>query len=100
MLDKIAQSKPRTNMKNTNAKARMQDIFSSCNKILPRNGLDWIVKDNQTVTVAKVLFVIRAQTLKDRLESDISYLQHSLRKDFTDFLAHAIKLAEAFKLVD
>lgn len=86
-------------MKNSNAKARMQDLFSSYHTILRGNGLGCIVKDNQKVAVSYVLSAIRPQTLKDRFESDLSFSQHSLRKYFPSFLAHAIKLKEAFQLV-
>lgn len=78
----------------------MQDLISSYQTILHRNGLGWIEKSNQKVAVAHVLLAIRPTTLKDRLESDFAFCHHLLRKDFTGFLSRAIKLAEAFHLVD
>lgn len=43
MLDKIVQSAVRTNMKNSNAKACMQELFS----FYHTNGLGWNVKGNK-----------------------------------------------------
>lgn len=39
-------------------------------------------------------------TLKERQKSDLSFSKHTLKKDFKGFMAHAVKLAEAFQLVD
>lgn len=99
-LDEIVGRELRTNMRNTNALARMQDLFSSYHTILARNGLKWIIDDNQKVAVHHVLCAIRPQSLRERLESDLSFSHHHLKKDFTGFLKHSIRLAEAFQIVD
>ena len=99
-LDKIVDGELRTNMRNNNATARMKDLFASYYTILSRNGLKWIVTENQKVSVGHVLSAVRPVSLKERLESDLSFSHHHLKKDFNGFLAHAIKLAEAFQLVD
>lgn len=100
MLDDIVKRELRTNMKNNNATARMQDLFSSYITILGRHGLKWIVTDNQKIAVQHVLSAIRPVSLKDRLESDLSFSHHPLKKDFKGFLKHSIRLAEAFQIVD
>lgn len=99
-LDEIVSRELRTNMRNTNASARMQDLFASYHTILVRNGLKWILEDNQKVAVYHVLGAIRPNSLRERLESDLSFSQHELKKDFKGFLRHAIRLAEAFQIVD
>lgn len=99
-LDGIVSRELRTNMRNTNAAARMQDLFTNYHTILVRNGLKWIIKDNQKVAVYHVLSAIRPNSLKERLESDLAFSHHDLRKDFLGFLKHAIRLAEAFQIVD
>lgn len=38
--------------------------------------------------------------LKESLMSDLSFSRHYLRKDLKGFLKHAVRLAEAFQLVD
>lgn len=57
------------------------------------------MNENQKVAVKHVLSAIKPKPLKERLESDVAFSQHALRKEFTGFLAHAIKLAEVFRLV-
>lgn len=52
-------------MKESNAKSRMQDIFSSYHTILRRHGLSWIVTDKQKVEVAHESSAIRALALKN-----------------------------------
>lgn len=98
MLDKIVQVELRTNMKNSNAKACMQYLFTIYHIIIYRNGLTWIMKDNQKVAGTHVvLSAIQPPPQKERLEADLSFSQHALRQDFTCFLAHAIKIAEGFQ---
>lgn len=99
-LDKLVQNKLRTDMKNNNATARMQDLFANYHTLLVRNGLKWLIKDNPKIAVDHVLSAIKPQTLHDRLEADLSFAKYELRKDFHGFLKHAIRLAEAFQIVD
>lgn len=99
-LNDIVQRELRTDMRNKNAKARMQDLFVSYHMILLRHGLKWIVTENQKVAVSHVLQAVPPATLRDRLQSDLAFSHHELRKDFPGFLKHAIRLAEAFQLVD
>lgn len=55
MLDKIVKTKLRTNMKISNTKVGMQDLFY-CDQTIPRrNGLAWIVNDNQKLAVGNAL---------------------------------------------
>lgn len=99
-LDVIVERELRTDMKNTNATARMQDLFTNYHTILSRNGLKWIIKENQKIAVQHVLSAVRPVSLRDRLSSYLSFSHHNLRKDLTGFLKHSVRLAEAFQLVD
>lgn len=63
-LDKIVSQKLRTDMRNTNAKSRMQDLFSSYVTIISRNGLVWLIDDNAQVAVHQVLSVVRLQSCR------------------------------------
>lgn len=47
-----------------------------------------------------MLSEIRPNSLHDRLKNDLEFSHHHLRKDFQKFVLLAIKLAEAFQLVD
>lgn len=47
-----------------------------------------------------VLSAIRPSSLKKSLESDLDFSHYEFRKDFLRFTAHAVKLSEAFQLVD
>lgn len=99
-LDSIVENNLHTNMKEKSAKNRMEDLFSSYHTILARNGLKWIITDNQKIAVRHVLSAIRPTALKDRLQSDLSFSHHELLKNFSGFMNHAVRLAEAFQLVD
>lgn len=99
-LDEILSHDFHSNVKTNNANARMQDLFTNCHTILSRNGPKWTITDNQKVAVRHVLSAIKPASLRDRLQSYLSFSYHPLGKDFKGFLKHAVKLAEAFQLVD
>lgn len=86
-------------MRNRNATARMQDLFTSYHTLLVRNGLEWLMKGNPKVAVNYVLSAVKPETLHDRLSSDLSLSHHDLRKDFLGILKHAIKPVVAFQFV-
>lgn len=101
-LDNIVTDKLRTDMKNNNATARMQDVFTSFQQqFLPvHNALKWINEDKPRVAVQHVLSAIRPQSLHDPLEADQSFAKSELRRAFKGFLKHPIRLAEEFQIVD
>ena len=59
-----------------------------------------MIKDNQKVAVSHVLSAIKPRSLRDRLSSDIKFSYIECRKDFKAFLKHAVRVSEAFQLVD
>lgn len=87
-------------MENKNAKSRMQGLFANYHSLLSQQGVKWIIEDNQNLAVTHVLSATRPQSLRERLESDLSFSHHALKKDFKEFLKHAVKLSEAFQTVD
>lgn len=99
-LVELIEKKLRMNMDNKNAKSRMQGLFADYYSILSQQGVKWIIEENQKLAVTHVLSAIRPQSLKERLESDLSFSHHALRKDIKEFLKHAVKLSEAFQPVD
>ena len=99
-LDEIVSRELRMNMSNRNARSRMQQLFVQYHTLLSTHGLIWIVTDNQKLAVGHVLSAVKPTALKERLESDLGFSQHQLKKDFKAFMAHAVKLSEAFQLVD
>lgn len=74
-LQNIVGGEIRTNIKNSDAKTSMKNLFFSYRKILWRLGLCWIVRDNQKVSVLHVLLNICPQTLKDCRQSDLAFLR-------------------------
>lgn len=84
-LDEMKKSELCTNMKKSNATARMQDLFSSYMTTLSCHGLKWIITENQNISVQNVLSAIRPALLKDRLESGLSFSHHLLKKIPKDF---------------
>lgn len=99
-LEELVRKKLKMNMDNRNAKSRMQGLFASYHSLLSQNGVKWIIDENQKLTVTHVLSAVRPQSLRERLESNLSFSQHALKKDFKEFLKHAVKLSEAFQTVD
>lgn len=66
-LYKIVKDELRTNMRNSDATARMQDLFANYHTILRRHGLGWIIKENQNFAVTHDLSTVAPQSLKERL---------------------------------
>lgn len=100
MLDKIFEDSLRMDMTDNDARSRIEDLFVTYKSLLRRHGVSWVAKENEKVAVYHVLSAIRPVSLRCRLESDLELSHYSLRKDFKGFMAHAIKLSEAFQLVD
>lgn len=99
-LDEIISRYLRINIRNSNATACMQNLLASYHTIIARNGLKWIIKENQKVAVQHLLLAMQPLSLWDRPQSDLEHSHHALRKNFTCFQRHAIKLAEAFQIFD
>lgn len=87
-------------MNDSDAISRVNNLFVSYLSILRRQGLSWVVEENQKVAVGYVLATIHPSTLHIQLESDLELSHHDLRKNFRGFIKHAIRLTEAFQLVD
>lgn len=99
-LDDIVKKELRTDMSDSNAKSRMRNLFVSYRAILKRHGVAWLLEDNQKVAVDHVLSAIRPTSVKERLESDLEFAKYELKKNFQGFMKHAIRVAEAFQIVD
>lgn len=82
VLDDIINKHLRTNMEDSNAKYRMRNHFVSYHTILHCKEIGWIMKDNQKVEVNHVLSAFSPMSLRQRLESDISFAHHNLKKVF------------------
>lgn len=72
----------------------------SYHELLRRHGLSWIVNDNPKVAVQHFLSAVRPDSLRARLESDLEFSHHHLRKYCKEFMVHVARLSEAFQLVD
>ena len=99
-LDDIVERELKMDMNDKNARSPIETLFVSYHSILRRNGIAWLLDANQKVTVWHVLSAIRPKTLKDRLEPDLEFTHHKLEKDFKKFMAHTIKVSEAFQILD
>lgn len=67
-------------MRNKNAEARVEDLFTYYYTLLTRNGLALPIKDSYKVSVQHFLSAIRSQTLPDRLTADLAFAEYDLRK--------------------
>lgn len=81
-VDEIVKAELRTNMDDSNAKSRMENLFVSYHALIKRHGLSRILEDNQKFAVYHVLSAIRPNILKERLTSDLEFSHHELRKTF------------------
>lgn len=59
-LDETVGKRCLINMKDTNAKLQMENLFFFYYGLLCRYGLEWIISENQTFTVSLVLSTIRS----------------------------------------
>lgn len=100
MPGKIVDDNPQIDMTDKDARSVIEILFVYYKSILRRHGLSWITNDNEKVAVYHVLSAICLETLQDRLELDLELSHYDLRNNFKDFMAYAIKLFEAFPLVD
>lgn len=55
---------------------------------------------DKIISVKPVVKAIRLESFRLRMESDLAFAFHSLKTDLKGFMAHSIKLAEAFQLLD
>ncbi len=78
----------------------MQTLFISYHSILRDNGLSLVLENSQRVAVQLVLHAVRPVTLRGRLTDNLESAKYEIRKDFKGFMRHAIKLTEAFQIVD
>lgn len=70
------------------------------NTLLRINRLSWVLEENDKVAVQHIISEIRPVKPKSRLESDIAFAHHELKKYFKEFFKHAKKFSDAFVLVD
>lgn len=99
-LDKIVAKHLSRNTSDPSATSRMQGLFISYITLLRRNDLSWVVKEKPKVPVDHVLSAINPKSLWHRLSEELEFSPRALRYDFRACMEHAIKLAEAFELVD
>lgn len=86
-------------MTDSDERSQIQNIFFSHKTLLRSNVLSWVTKVNEKLSVFCVLSVIRPESLRSRLESDLRLSHYELRNNLRSLMAPAIKLPEAFQLV-
>lgn len=82
------------------AKGRMKLLFMEYRSLLRTNGIKWVTEKTLKMAIKDVLSAIMPTYLRSRLKQDIGLSYHHLRADFNGFLKHALKVSEAFELVD
>lgn len=99
-LDKIVATELRTNMRNINATARMEDVFTSYYALLNLHRVLCLITSNPKVAVNHVFYAIKPQLPHTRFTRDLYFLKYDLGKDFSGFIKHAVKLADPFEWLD
>lgn len=84
-------------MTDKDAYSRMEPLLASYQSLLHHNGLSWLMKDKERISVYYVLPAICLESLRARSESNLEMSQYGLR-NFMGFMAYAIKLSETFQL--
>lgn len=82
------------------ATARMKNLFTSNHTLLVSHGLKRLIEETPRVAVQHALSAVKPQTLHDRLTANLEFSQDELSKDCRRFFKHAIRLAEAFQIVE
>lgn len=83
-FDALVKKNMRMDILNSDALSRMKNLFLDYQKLLRKHGLIWMVEEEQEkVPVKHVISEIRPEKLRTRLESDISFTHHPLKKNFT-----------------
>lgn len=99
-LDSIVRTELKMDMSDSNATSRMESLFMAYHKLLRINGLAWVLKSNQKISVFHVLSAIKPLSLQNRIESDLEFAYYDCRKDFQKFMRHCIRLSESFQVLD
>lgn len=79
-----------------NARSRLQGLLVHYYALLANQRLTWIVKDTQKLAVSPVLSAIKPGSLSERIELVLPFVHDELRKNFSKFPSHVVKLSEAF----
>ena len=87
-------------MSNRNIHLRMQNIFVDYHSILSRNGVSWLVTENEKQAISHVLSAIHPAILKDSIKLDMELSEHELKKDFKGFVKHSMELSQTFVRLD
>lgn len=78
----------------------MSDLFVFYHLIPSIHGIAWLLEENQNAVVTHLLSTTCPDSVRQMLESDLEFVYHSIKKDFSAFMNHANTLAEAFQLID
>lgn len=97
-LDKRVSQELHMNMPDAHDTSRIQDDLVPYHFILRRSGLSWIIKNNQMIAVYHVLPAIHRTSLQPRVESNLEFYGHNLRKPFKGFIKHVIQYSETSQL--
>lgn len=99
-LGAIVMGDLKMDMRNSNASSRMKNLFVEYQGLLRRHGLEWLAVENQKVCVQHIISFVCPTKLRSRLESDLAFFKHELKKDLLEFFKPAQRLSDAFQLVD
>lgn len=81
ILDELVKKKLKMSMDDRSAKSRMQSLFANYISLLSQNSVKRIIAENQNFSVTHILSAVKP-SLPERLESDLSFSHHALKKDF------------------
>lgn len=99
-LYSIVRKHLKMDVKDRSAMSRMEYLFARYVSILRRNGLTWLLKDNQRISATHVLSTVKPKSLQERLNSDLNFTNYDPRNYFKGLLEHAIRISEALEIVD
>lgn len=84
----------------TSSRSWMKTLFVSCDMLLRRHRIPWIVEENEKIAVGHFLSFIQPKSSHDRLESHFQFAQTNCWKDFTKFMRYNGKISEPFQIFD
>lgn len=99
-LEKLGEEKFCIDVPDKDARSRIETIFTSFRLLDRQHGLSWLTNDHKKTAVFHVLSAIRPELLCTHLEFEIELSHYDLSKEIKELMEHAIKLSEAFQLVE
>lgn len=87
-------------MADTDAVSHMENLFFLYPKVLGRNGIAWILEEDEKIAMGQVLSAIRPYTFQELLRVNLEFSRAKVKKDLIGFFDHVLDRSEAWQQVE